>query len=143
MSPRKAYDQVAGDILAKNKDVDIKALSGTILRKEYEHQAKQYSMRQDINVRRDARELATLLGGGAAEDEAQKKADAEQAAREKAEDALADKLAEKARATEEAKLAAEKATQLEAAREKEAAAAKAAAAEEATKKKEVELDLKQ
>lgn len=37
MSPRKAYDQVAGDILAKNKDVDVRVLSGAILRKEYEH----------------------------------------------------------------------------------------------------------
>ena len=40
MSPRKAYDQVAGEIISQNKDVDIKALSGVILRKEYEHQAQ-------------------------------------------------------------------------------------------------------
>jgi len=68
MSQRKAYDQVAGDILAKNKDVDIRAVSKAIMRKEIEHQAQQYSMRLRPDVRTDARELAAALGFFSADD---------------------------------------------------------------------------
>lgn len=36
MTPRKEYDQVAQDIMDKNKDANPKLISNAVLRREYE-----------------------------------------------------------------------------------------------------------
>jgi len=36
MSARKEYDQVAQDIIDKNKDADVSKISKAVLRREYE-----------------------------------------------------------------------------------------------------------
>lgn len=143
MSPRKEYDQVAQDIIDKNKDADVKLISKAVLRREYEYQASAHANRQPDDVKADAREIGNWFRNMAQED-----ADKE-AMRDQSVDDAAQR--EKEAAEKQAKLDAEakKADELaaaEAARldnEKAKALHEKQLKEEEKKREQVEEDLKQ
>ena len=67
MSTRKEYNQVARDLIEANKDASPKLIATAVLRREMEHQAKQYALYKGVGS--DAREVGNALRGFTIENE--------------------------------------------------------------------------